>query len=86
MRHLRTVLISTVLLAATLTLAGPQLRTEAAPGGVDASPASQALRWSSCADIADAECAGIDVPVDFARPDGPRFTLRLGRLPALDPA
>jgi pimeloyl-ACP methyl ester carboxylesterase len=87
MRHLRTILIGAVLLAATLTLAGPQPRAGAAPGGgVEASPAPQDLRWSACTDIADAECAGIDVPVDFARPDGPRFTLRLGRLPALDPA
>jgi len=76
MRHLRTVLVGAVLLAATLTLAGPQPRAGAAT----------VVRWSSCPDIADAECAGIDVPVDPARPNGPRFTLRLGRLPALDPA
>jgi pimeloyl-ACP methyl ester carboxylesterase len=31
------------------------------------------------------ECSGLDVPVDPARPDGLRFTLRLGRLPVLDP-
>ena len=76
MRHLRTVLVGAVLVAATLTLAGPQPRAGAAP----------VVRWSSCPDLADAECAGIDVPVDPARPNGPRFTLRLGRLPALDPA
>src|SRR5215813_6320202 len=76
MRHLRTVLVGAVLLAATLTLAGPQPRAGAAT----------VVRWSSCPDVADAECAGIDVPVDPARPNGPRFTLRLGRLPALDPA
>ena len=69
MRHLLTVLIGAVLLAATLTLAGPQPRAGAAPGvGADASPAPQDLSWSACTDIADAECAGIDVPVDFARP------------------
>ena len=34
----------------------------------------------------DTDCAGLDVPVDPARPDGRCFTLRLGRLPALDPA
>jgi pimeloyl-ACP methyl ester carboxylesterase len=87
MRHLRTVPVGAVLLAATLTLAGPQPRAGAAPGGgVEASPAPQDLSWSACTDIVDAECAGIDVPVDFMRPDGPRLTLRLGRLPALDPA
>jgi hypothetical protein len=31
------------------------------------------------------ECSGLDVPVDPARRDGLRFTLRLGRLPVLDP-
>jgi hypothetical protein len=31
------------------------------------------------------ECSGLDVPVDPARPDGRRFTLRLGRLAVLDP-
>ena len=44
------------------------------------------LQWAPCADTPDAECAGIEVPVDHARPDGTTFTLRLGRLPALDPA
>jgi pimeloyl-ACP methyl ester carboxylesterase len=76
MRHLRTTLVGAVLLVATLTLAGLQPLAGAAPD----------VRWSSCRDIADAECAGIEVPVDPARPDGPQFTLRLGRLPALNPA
>src|SRR5262249_12913323 len=81
------VLIGAVLLAVTLTLAGPQPGAGAAlGGGVQATPGSQDVRWSACPDIADAECAGIEVPVDSVHPDGPRFTLRLGRLPALDPA
>jgi pimeloyl-ACP methyl ester carboxylesterase len=42
------------------------------------------LNWTPCPDVPDTECAGIVVPVDHARPDGPRFTLRLGRVPALD--
>jgi hypothetical protein len=50
------------------------------------SPAAQALQWSPCPDIPDTESAGIAVPVDPARPEGPRFTLRIGRIPALDPA
>lgn len=44
------------------------------------------LRWAPCDDVPDAQCAGIAVPVDPAHPTGARFTLRLGRLPALDPA
>jgi pimeloyl-ACP methyl ester carboxylesterase len=44
------------------------------------------LRWESCADVPDTECAWLDVPVDPARPDGPQLTLRLARVPVLDPA
>src|SRR5262249_32272652 len=87
MQHLRSGLIGAVVLAFMLTLAGAQPWAGAGPAGAnEGSPASQDLEWSACADIAEAEGAGIEVPVDSARPDGPRFTLRLGRLPALDPA
>jgi pimeloyl-ACP methyl ester carboxylesterase len=44
------------------------------------------LHWSVCPDVLDTECAGLDVPVDPARPDGEQFILRLGRVPASDPA
>jgi pimeloyl-ACP methyl ester carboxylesterase len=78
--------VSAFLLAATLTLGGLHPPSCAAPSGVvEASPAQQGLQWTPCPDIPDTECAGIEVPVDPARPNGPRFTLRLGRLPALDP-
>jgi hypothetical protein len=78
--------VGALLLAATLTLAGLHPHAGAAPGGVvEASPARRGLQWIPCPDIPDTECAGIEVPVDPARPDGPRFTLRLGRLPTLDP-
>ena len=50
-----------------------------------AQTSSPQLRWSPCQDVPDTECAGLDVPMDYARPDGPQFTLRLGRLPALHP-
>src|SRR5690242_20967298 len=74
------------LLAATLALAGPPPHAGAAPDGVvEASPVQQSLQWTPCPDIPDTECAGIEVPVDPSRPDGPQFTLRLGRLPALNP-
>jgi pimeloyl-ACP methyl ester carboxylesterase len=42
------------------------------------------LQWAPCDDIPAVECAGIEVPVDHARPDGATFTLRLGRLPNTD--
>ena len=50
---------------------------------VAAQPASPP-QWVPCEDISGVECASIEVPVDHARPDGPRFRLRLGRLPAFD--
>jgi pimeloyl-ACP methyl ester carboxylesterase len=51
------------------------------------SPAAEPqLHWSACRDVPDTECAGLEVPVDPARPDGAQFTLRLGRVAATDPA
>jgi pimeloyl-ACP methyl ester carboxylesterase len=44
------------------------------------------LEWASCDDVADAECAWLEVPIDPAQPDGAQLNLRLGRLPALDPS
>jgi len=44
------------------------------------------LHWAPCDDVPDTQCAGLSVPVDPANPTGPHFTLRLGRVPALDPA
>jgi pimeloyl-ACP methyl ester carboxylesterase len=51
-----------------------------------ASPVSSSLQWGPCDDVPDAECASIDVPIDPAQPDGDQLSLRLGRLPALDPS
>jgi pimeloyl-ACP methyl ester carboxylesterase len=87
MRPLRTVPVGPFLLALILTLAGLQPRAGAAPSGVvKASPAPQALPWTPCPDVPDTECASIEVPIDHARPDGPRLPLRLGRVPAADSA
>ena len=44
------------------------------------------LNWSACPEVPNTECAGLDVPVDPAGPDGKQFTLRLARVPATDPA
>jgi pimeloyl-ACP methyl ester carboxylesterase len=57
------------------------------PPAVVAQPAMPAnLQWAPCVDVPDTECATIQVPVDHARPDGPQIPLRLGRVPATDPA
>ncbi|MEU5979641.1 alpha/beta fold hydrolase [Streptomyces sp. NPDC047315] len=49
--------------------------------------AAQALRWAPCGDPAQpgAECAALSVPVDWARPDGPRLDLAVARRKAADP-
>ncbi|MEX3105367.1 alpha/beta hydrolase [Streptomyces sp. ST1015] len=60
----------------------------AAAPAVHASPsATGALRWAPCADPAEpgAECATLSVPVDWARPDGPRLDLAVARRKAGDP-
>lgn len=44
------------------------------------------LQWEQCDDVPDAECAWIEVPVDPAEADGAKLSLRLSRLPALDPS
>jgi len=87
MWSLHEAIVGALLVAVGLTLFGLHPAVGAAPSGaVDAASAPQALHWTACPNIPDTECTGLDVPVDTARPDGPRFTLRLGRLPALDPA
>ncbi|MEU0688125.1 alpha/beta hydrolase [Streptomyces uncialis] len=60
----------------------------AAVPAVHASPsAAGALRWAPCGDPAKpgAECATLTVPVDWARPDGPRLDLAVARRQATDP-
>jgi pimeloyl-ACP methyl ester carboxylesterase len=63
----------------------------AAPGAGNVAPAAATVppsqvTWAPCPDVPNTECATIQVPVDHARPDGPRLPLRLGRVPAADPA
>ncbi|GAA3932460.1 alpha/beta hydrolase [Actinomadura viridis] len=55
---------------------------------VKATPAaSTGLRWAPCDDPKNpgAECATLSVPVDWARPDGPKFGLALARRTATGP-
>ncbi|MEU9608861.1 alpha/beta fold hydrolase [Streptomyces sp. NPDC048057] len=52
-----------------------------------ASPAAEPLRWAPCggSESPGAECAALSVPVDWARPDGPRLDLAVARRKAADP-
>ena len=45
---------------------------------------AQHLNWQPC--DGGFECAQFVVPFDYAKPDGPRFTLPVVKLPAADPA
>jgi pimeloyl-ACP methyl ester carboxylesterase len=74
----RPLLFAALVLAALLAAGGrgPHIAAQPAP-----------LQWAPCDDIpGDMQCAFIQVPVDYARPDGPQFGLRIGRLPNTDPA
>ncbi|GAA5031048.1 alpha/beta hydrolase [Terrabacter aeriphilus] len=59
-----------------------------APGGVPAGLVgfyTQRLDWSPCSDNAKHRCATMEVPVDYAKPTGDRFTLALRKAPATEP-
>jgi pimeloyl-ACP methyl ester carboxylesterase len=57
-------------------------------GGVAPASASAPLaqlNWTPCASVPDSQCAGLAVPLDPDRPDGPQITLRLARVPSANP-
>jgi pimeloyl-ACP methyl ester carboxylesterase len=47
---------------------------------------TQKLDWSPCADNAKHQCATMEVPVDYAKPTGDRFSLALRKAPATRPS
>src|SRR6476620_6298618 len=55
-------------------------------GAALAQAAKPELTWAPCGDIPDTECAGLPVPIDYAKPDGAKITLRIARAPAVDAA
>jgi len=74
-------------LAAALSLAVCATACSSAPAPAPATLAgyyAQHLDWRSC--DGGFECAQLAVPFDYARPDGPRFTLPVVKLPAADPS
>lgn len=44
------------------------------------------LDWQPCPDVPEVQCATLEVPVDWAHPDGPKTYLGLAKRPAKDPA
>ena len=55
-------------------------------GAANSQTAKPELTWAPCGDIPDTECAGLPVPIDYARPGDGTMTLRLGRAPSVDAA
>jgi hypothetical protein len=69
---------------AALVLAVPLAFAAGAPAAL-AQSAQPTVKWAPCGDVPDTECAGLQVPVDYAKPDGAKITLRLGRAPVSTP-
>jgi pimeloyl-ACP methyl ester carboxylesterase len=58
----------------------------ASNGPASSQTAKPELAWAPCGDVPDTECAGLQVPIDYAAPDGAKITLRIGRARAVDAA
>jgi pimeloyl-ACP methyl ester carboxylesterase len=91
--HLLVVLITLLFVAACASEADTSALGDTDSGGSGAeqddsgsgsddteSGGTDQLAWSSCG--GDAECAELDVPVDYAAPDGETLTLSIARVPA----
>jgi pimeloyl-ACP methyl ester carboxylesterase len=77
--------------AITLSLALGTTTVVAAPGAAHAAAPPGSVAWGPCE--GDLEglperlvCAKLSVPVDWAKPRGPRFDLALAKLPAAEPS
>jgi pimeloyl-ACP methyl ester carboxylesterase len=70
----------------SLLLTGLVLAFGAGGSAALAQSAPAPLKWAPCGDVPETECAGLELPVDYANPNGAKFTLRIGRVPAVDPA
>ncbi|GAA2165056.1 alpha/beta hydrolase family protein [Humibacillus xanthopallidus] len=73
------------------TATGPSGPASTAPADTDYPAAlaafyTQRVRWTSCGDTTNHQCATVEVPVDYAKPSGDRFTLAVRKAPATDPA
>ena len=76
-------IVATAAVALTACSGTPAPAPAGEPGTLAAYYA-QHLNWQPCDGGFD--CAQFVVPVDYAKPDGPRFTLPVVKLPAADPA
>ncbi|HEY3481587.1 MAG TPA: alpha/beta fold hydrolase, partial [Streptomyces sp.] len=74
-----------VAMAVSTVLLGGAVPSVAAPGRQDTGVSS--LGWTSCGDATTPalQCAMLDVPLDYAHPDGRKIKIKLDRLPATAP-
>ncbi|MGW3344275.1 alpha/beta hydrolase [Nonomuraea rubra] len=77
------VIRATAVLAAAVCASVPGVPA-AVSASVPGAPAPVQVAWWGCGD--GLECAKLSVPVDWARPRGPRTEIDLARMPARDPA
>ncbi|WP_152366162.1 alpha/beta fold hydrolase [Microlunatus speluncae] len=77
-----------MIILAALTLL-PALTLTAATAVAEPAEPRSSLDWKPCPagddDKSGLECASLDVPVDWSKPEGRKITLQLGRLPSTDP-
>jgi pimeloyl-ACP methyl ester carboxylesterase len=82
-------LLPSMMLAVAIAACSGGSQSAAQQGAVRQTPgagpvAIAQLQWAACDDVKDAQCAGLQVPVDPAKSDGAKFTLRIARVSALD--
>jgi pimeloyl-ACP methyl ester carboxylesterase len=74
--------------AAALAIAGcTSGSSSATPTGAASAGSASPLSWHSCTEQgASMQCASLQVPLDYSRPDGRKITLALSEVPATAPA
>jgi pimeloyl-ACP methyl ester carboxylesterase len=73
--------------AATAVRDEPALQAAAPPVATDdAAWRPSTIAWAPCPEFASLECGTFDVPADYARPQGARFSIAVVRARATDPA
>jgi pimeloyl-ACP methyl ester carboxylesterase len=82
--RLRPSILFVLFVALPACSSGSQSSAQQSPAAQRRAPAE--LHWAPCPDVPKTQCAGLPVPVDPAKPDGAKFTLRIARVPALDPS
>jgi pimeloyl-ACP methyl ester carboxylesterase len=78
-RHAISVLLAAALAAAGVVSTGP-------PASAARAPTPGITDWHPCPDRADVQCGSLQVPLDWARPHGPKISIAIARNPVDDPS